>query len=195
MPKTITKDYIIYTYQELSEGAQEKVRSSFGEHDAEFETEWLDDYFKEKLADDYPYFTGAKFEWSCSSSQGDGLSFSCDIDLNKFLEMEYPKMKRFLNDIICDEISLCSTGNTGHCCYASENQIDESGNNLNDYPKIDAKITEVIEAVKEKYTDICQEFYTQAQNTYDNLYSNEYAQETCDANEYTFLEDGTMFNT
>ena len=192
--ETITKSYQVYKYEELSDSAQEKVRCMFGEDSGEFETDCLLDDFTEQLKEKYPYFLNPEFQWSAGGCQGDGLSFLCDIDVSLFLDKECPNMKRFLKDIISNELYVSSTGNTGHYCYSSENQVVSSFYGLNEYPKIQEKLEDVFGLITEKYADVCHEFYINARNAYEYLYTEEYAQETCDGNEYTFLEDGSMFN-
>ena len=192
--QTITKAYQVYKYEELSDSAKEKVNCEFGQEDGQFETDCLTDDFGEQLIEKYPYFLKPEFQWSCSSSQGDGLSFSCDIDVSVFLDKEFPTLKQSLKDIIVSELNIKSKGNTGRYCYASESDIECSYLHLDSYEHIEKLTSVIIDAITEKYTDACHEFYMNACKSYEYLYTDEYAQETCDGNEYTFLEDGTMFN-
>jgi len=189
----ITREYEVYPYEELSDEAKETVRNSFGE-DSQFETECLPEYFSEQLKEKYPYFSGAEFIWSCSSCQGDGLSFSCDIDLTEFIKAEFPDMKTSIADTLTNELSVSSTGNQGRYTYCSESNIAVSCLPFGDHPKLEEKICEVVQAVKEKYTDVCHEFFVYAENAYQFLYTDEYAKDICGANEYTFLSTGEMFN-
>ena len=192
--QTITKSYQVYKYAELSENSKEKVRFNFGVEDAQIETEDLTYKLEQQLIEKYPYFEKPEFQWSCSNSQGDGLSFSCDIDLDIYLSKEFPTLKQSLKDIVSSELSIKSTGNKSRYCYASECDIECSYLHLDSYKHIEKWTCIVIDAITEKYMDVCNEFYINACKSYDYLYTEEYAQDTCDANEYTFLEDGTMFN-
>ena len=96
--KTITKEYKVFTYDELSEEAKEKVRNMFGQDDAQIQSDMLEEDFTYKLKEDHPYFENPKFQWRLICCQGDGLSFSCKIDLNNTLTK-----KRFA--LICIEIA------------------------------------------------------------------------------------------
>ena len=193
--KTITKKYKVYNYTELSKEAKEKVRGTFGEDDADFTTEQLKEDFAYKLQEDYPYFKEAVFAWSLSNCQGDGLSFSCDVDLEKFIDIKISKIRARDKAAILELIyNVLSVGNTGRYCYAARSDIEFEFNVTDkEYPKIEKKALEIIEKIKDYYITACTKLEKQGYNAYEYLYSDEYAKNTSEANEYTFLENGELF--
>ena len=194
--QTITKTYQVYKYEELSSDAQGKVRNFFGE-DTENETYLLECDFNEQQNGEHPYFKDKKFQWSCSCCQGDGLSFSCSFNMESFIEKRFPKIKQSLKNILMDYVSVKITENKDHYYYAERYQVNYELNlplNGHPTPTLEVAIDNIIDSVKYHYMDICADFYNQACNQYEYLYTDEHVQETCDANEHTFLADGTMFN-
>ena len=186
----------LYKYEELSEEAKEKVRQSFGEDHAQSETDFLEDDFVYQLEEKYPYFSDIKFQWSLSSCQGDGLSFSANIDIGKYLQKHYPKMKTSVHDTICNVIyNLHSNGNEGRYCYASKSNIDfdTDYSGRADFPRLEKLIENIIDDIRQEYLSICKDFEKQGYNAYENLYSDEYAKETCSSNEYEFTVDGKIY--
>lgn len=202
--KTITKKYEVFNYDELSDSAKERVRNFFGENDADIETDMLEEDFKYYVEEKYPYYSGLKFQWSLGHCQGDGLSFSAQINLSKYLDANANNkgskafnLKTSVYDAVCNFVwGLHSTGNTNMYCYASKSHIEWDYNYQDGIERIriEKLVNQIIEEISSEYMDICRELEEIGYKAYENLYSDEYAKETCEANEYTFLEDGTMFN-
>lgn len=194
----ITKEYTVYKYDELSEEAKEKVRNYFGQSDVDisFQTDILNEDFNYQIEEKYPYFVDAKFSWSLACCQGDGLSFSCDIDLGKYLDIHYPNMKTSVYDALCNAVyNLHSEGNKGHYCYARKDQIEYDYNySSREFPKLYAILEKIVDEIREEYITICKEFEKQGYSAYEYLYSDEYAKNTCESNEHRFFENGKFFN-
>lgn len=190
------KELKAYNYEELSEKAREKVRNFFGEHDADIQTDMLKEDFTYILAEKYSYFTDPKFQWSLGCCQGDGLSFSSNFDLNLYLKTKHPKMKESIFNVLTEILTVLPKGNTGHYCYAKKDQVDYEIESLgkNTKRRLESLINNIINEIQEEYMQICNEFEKQGYNQYEYLYSDEYAKETCEANEYTFRENGVMEN-
>jgi hypothetical protein len=155
----------------------------------------LEEDFDYQLKENHRYFKNPKFHWSLGYCQGDGLSFSCDIDVSEFLKAYYPNMKISIYDAICNIIyTFQSHGNCGRYYFASKNDIDfELEYYDKEYKGIENLCYEILEHVRQVYMTVCKEFEKQGYSAYEYLYSEEYARETSTANEMQFLKDGTIF--
>lgn len=194
--ETVTKKYKVYNYNELSENAKENVQQMFSMNDADFETELLGDDFQEQLKENHPYFTDAKFQWSLGCCQGDGLSFSCQIDLGEYLKVHHKDMKTSVYDALCDIVyNLHSDGNNGHYCFASESDIDYDYNYGEEHKRLDALLNNIVDVMRVLYINICKDFEEQGYKAYEFLGTDEYAKDMTESNDYTFLENGEMFNS
>lgn len=195
--KTITKEYKVYTYDELSEKAKERVRNYFGENHADDETSMMKDDFAYQLEEEHPYFKNPDFIWSLNHCQGDGLSFSSRIDTRLFIDTYFPALQNSKKCALEEMIYGFKTQyNNGRYCYASKSQVDFEIESCysGKFNRLEALAEKVLEKAKEVYIDVCYELKTFGYSNYDHLYSDEYARETSEANEYTYLEDGEMFN-
>ena len=193
--KTITKEYQVYTYDELSEEAKEKVRNSFGINDSDIETDTLKDGFKYLIEEKYPYFEDTDFIWSLGNSQGDGLSFSSTLNLKLFIEKELPnlKHKKAMAELV---FSVISRSNRGNYCYPLESDIDFEYNYTNkSFDHLEKLFNdEVLPVIQKKYMEVCNELEKRGYDAYNYLDSDEYARETSEANDYTYLKNGKMCN-
>ena len=195
MSRTITIEKEIFKYEELSEQAKERVRIKNGEFIAEFETENLKYDFEEILKEKYPYFEKPDFVWSLSNSQGDGLSFSSDFSLTDYLFIKYPCMSGWKHRFLIDNIHVHVRYNNGHYCYAHKSCIDIEFNF--DYKtntkRIDKLIDKLLNDITNEYLQICKEFEKQGYKAYEYLYSDEYAKELAESNEYEYDCNGNIF--
>lgn len=189
-----TQTINIYSFDELSEEAQEKAIEYFRnckQQDGDLLMFFSDDVveqLKEKGWND------VKLRYSLSCCQGDGLCFSGNLDLKWFLENEYShKLPKYKVNALCEYIySVHSKGNTGRYCYASENQIeyDENYQNGEHWERIDKLWQNVLSEIKTSYMTLCRKFEKQGYNEIDYQLSDECIKEDIQANKYKFLENG-----
>lgn len=194
--KTVTKEYKVYKYDELSEKAKEKVRENFGVNYADIQTSIMKESFTYFISENHPYFIEPIFQWSLCCCQGDGLSFECKIDLEVYLIQNKPNMKASVKSALCEAVyNLHSLGNNGRYCYANKNQIDYEYNYQygKEFPRLYELLDNIVDEIREKYIDVCDELEKQGYSQYEYLYSDEYARETSEANEYEYLENGELF--
>lgn len=191
------KQIKVYSFSELSEEAQEKAIET--ERDYKYQScdmlyffqEDVDQQLKEKYWDDI------KLAYSLSCCQGDGLSFSGELNLKAFLDNVYsvklPEYKKWaLNEYI---YPVYSTGNTGHYCYANKNQIEYDYNCYDKgYQKIEKLWQDVLEEIKEYYVTLCKEFEKQGYNEIEYQLSDECIKEELENNNIEYTEDGRIFN-
>jgi hypothetical protein len=167
--KTITKKYKIYTFDELDQKAKDKARQSFNEDmDYPFLTDDLREYIYEELKEKKLKVISEDITpyYSLSYCQGDGLMFEATLEDKKG--------------------NIYIIKHSGH--YYHERSTDITGTDKK------GNYIDTTDFEENTYIPICQKV---AKMGYDEIEYNESEEafaETCEANEYTFLEDGRMFN-
>lgn len=187
--KTITKEYTVYEFKELSDDVKNKVIEEWYEKE---DYPFLEEYLLDQLSmlDTKKAFSNVKLSYSLSCCQGDGLSFKADIDVSKFTKSK--KVKSYI-------VKAYSTGNKGHYTFASESDIIVDTQDINDDG---VKITNSVEliirtlekSVQSYYLDICRQLENFGYSILEYRMTHDEFQEHCEANEYNFLVDGTMVN-
>jgi len=194
--KTITKQYQIYDFDELSEEAQEKVLNDNYDINIDYEW-WQDDDIYQEIAKDYGIFIDIK-EVSFSLDRENYVAFdtfnhsrsekwSLPIYIKDY-KLFFKKaglntnLKRVKTEIDNQNINI------DHTHYA--------GGIIANYIKDDyADITEEeLEMLETCLNNMLDEIKSQLKLEYNDLTSKESIIDTIEANEYTFLENGTMFN-
>lgn len=176
--KTITKQYNLYSFDELSQEAKDKARAKFNEHD---DYPFLSDDMNEKLHElleenhikdtndtSKAGTTPTPVLYSLSYSQGDGCMFEGRYEWNGY------------------NVSIRHSGHYYHEYSKILTITDEEGN--------EPETNEPEEAFDVLYVAICKELEKYGYSIIEYNQSEECFAETCEANEYTFLSDGTMFN-
>jgi hypothetical protein len=166
--QTITKQYNVYKYEELNEKAKEKVLNYFRESNM---FDFLDDDLKELLKDSLQtakikYDTTLLQQFSLSNCQGDGYSFTGRFTWGIYT-VYIDAQSRYLH-----KYGTCITIKT------------RAGNDASD---------EVHERFKTLYYSICDRLEKDGYGIIEDQNAEEYIKETIDANDYLFLEDGTIF--
>jgi hypothetical protein len=165
----------LYSFEELSEEAQEKARQDWNEHnDMPFLTDDLREYIHEELKERGYKVLGVSTSanpsirplYSLSYCQGDGLMFEGTVEDKKG-----------------NVYTIKQDGRYYHEYSKTIDGVDKNGNEI-DCTKFDETV----------YQPICKKV---AQRGYDEIEyheSKECFAETCEANGYTFEADGTMRN-
>ena len=193
--KTITREYKIYKYTELSKEAKEKVKENFGQS----ECFWTDDTIKSfqelfnscdniSLDDyslgDYQSYARVSFTYSeIEEMTGKRAMAWIENNLLYNIRVSYYGQKRkelrqYGKYYYAGKIKPCPF--TGYC---SDDDFLESLLN-------DIKEGSTLKDAFENLASVCQKLI---QSEIEHQYSEEYAKDTCEANDYIFLEDGTMF--
>jgi hypothetical protein len=188
----------LFKFNELSEAAKEtaieQYRNSIGD------VLWyFSDDIKEQLREENITLEKNGLQYDLSHCQGDGLSFAGDFDVLKMVKMALPNLSEKRQNIIDKCIySLYSSGNTGHYCYASKNDIDIEYNysswDSNRYYNLTALCEIVVEFTKDYYIDLCNKFEKQGYAEIEYQYSNEAIVENIIENDYQFFTiDGKRY--
>lgn len=176
--KTITKEYKVYNLEELSKEAQEKAHNTWIEQNDYY---FLSDYLNERLYEllkennikdtndtSKPGTKPTQVQYSLSHCQGDGCMFAGDFEWKSYrVNIQHAGRYNHYNSKIINIESIKTDREASEKIHA-------------DFDKIYIKICKALERIGYdfiKYEDSFESF-----------------QELCEANEYTFLEDGTMQN-
>lgn len=181
----------LYTFDELSDKAKQKVLSDLSDINVDYE--WynneLDNQEDELIAIGYK---DLDIQFSGFCSQGDGASFTGSVDLhklNKHLKLDLPGSLLDLFDE--GELQISIVRDTHQYYHERTVSVEISGNLPAQYDNTLADLQEKITAhVRECSIDI----YNNLEKQYENLTSEEAIIETINANEYTFEADGKMRN-
>ena len=210
--KIITKSYKVYDYSELSEEAKEKVKTEF------LQDEIRNDLFYEDCLETLHYMfpnSNLKVQYSLGYCQGDGLNIYGELNINNILNLptshfcgdEFDDMidyftEKEIKTIQCyireveKEIKLPQNN---HYCYCIVDRIDFADDwfyELENYSHFRNINRDVLDKL-EKYVIIimerlCSDYEKYGYDFFYNV-DDEVIEETCEANEWEFLEDGTFY--
>ena len=214
--KTITKTYKVYNYNELSNEAKEKVKQDY--LDDPVRNDIFYENCTETIYDLFPQ-SDLKIQYSLSSCQGDGFNTYGTLDVFNLINLMRNKEKlpfSLLNKIEKDidiftseELDLLSQYYNYYCssikiphnfryCYSQADYI----NFANDWAEeLENAEMEYNDNLIIKFENFVRKFFSKLNNMfekegYEFLYnvSEEEIEDWCEANEYMFFEDGTLFN-
>lgn len=164
MPKTVTKTYELYTYDELDDSAKEKA------------IEWF--------ANSYP-----EYEWwesTYEDAKTIGLEItSFDLDRNRHAKGNFTEYADTVAELIFkNHGAMCETYKT------AKTFIKDKQANIDNVAS-ETEISDFLENLKEEFLKSLLEHYSiMLQKEYEYLTSREHIEEMIRINEYTFTEDG-----
>lgn len=184
----------VYQFNELSKEAQETAIKNFLA--TNYENIELYDFAEEcKEYAATKGFKDAKVRYSLSYSQGDGLSFDADIDVERFIREVWPNVKQSVVDVILNNCYSSCEANTRHYAYARREDIefyidvdsDKDYSNLLDF------VDTVKGYIQDCYMEVCGTLEANGYAELEYQDSEEYAIEGITANDYEFTIDGKQF--
>lgn len=168
-----TLEIQLFNFDELSKESKENAIQNYIKKNREF----LQELNSQMFYDDLPYnleikeplFENPKFEYSLSYRQGDGLSFSFDIDIIDYLNKYFTNLKDSVKNVISEYCTFSANGNNGYYCYGHKNQIDLYLDfyNRSSYDNLEGVINEVLEHIQDNYLEICSKLEEEG---YNNIY-------------------------
>ena len=210
--RTITETKNIYKYEELSEEAKETVKQWY--LDDEFRTQDFEEITLEEL---HELFKNSKLkvQFSLNFCQGDGLNIYGKLNLmDVFTAIRNPENKELFekyNDEFSEHeqrtieayMEVCGReielpwNNSGYCyCVADEvNFTNEWIEELQycDYNNIKFDIIEKMESLIIKIFETLSSTYEKIGYNYFYEVDEEELKDACEANEWEFLKDGTLY--
>ena len=174
----------VYKLNELSEHVQAKVIERLRLFNVEYFA-WYDceiDSWKEEL--ETLGFIDADIRFSGFGSQGDGASFTAEIDLDYWLKGKYETLKQY--DI---EYNL----NRNDFLYSHEHSVEVSMNYCLELEKIQG-FKELVQSLESEIDhsrmNLCCRIYRDLESYYDSLICDAYVAECLINNDHEFLENG-----
>ena len=210
--KTITKEYKVYNYSELSEEAKEKAKQWYLDDD--FKPMEFTHIYMEDLRYLFPN-SDLKMQYSLNYCQGDGLNIYGNLDVNDVIariteNIADESMEKFVNALTEKEIKtikaymeVCGKEielpyNNGHYEYCIADRTDFAEEWIEEleyqmYKNIQVNTIRKLEKiVKEMFTTMSMQYEKYG---YEFFYEvdDDTMTEVCEVNEWMFLEDGTFF--
>lgn len=181
----------IYKFNELSKEAQKRAISDYRKKDREYLISFQDEcieYLNER------YWNDVEVQYSLSYSQGEGLSFSGILDIDKFLDNVYSKkIKGLKRDAILNYIfRIVSTGNEGRYCFASKGQVILKENYDRRMKHLEQLADDILEEAQDYYMNLCNELKKMGYGQIEYEDSEEYISELLEVIESDFFENGKM---
>lgn len=172
--KTITKKFKTFSFEELNQEARDKARQTWNEsNDYPFLQDDLREYIHEELQElgfEVVGFSTSENPtirpyYSLSYSQGDGLMFEGTVKDKKGNEY--------------------TIKHEGHYYHERSTEIEGTDKN--------GEWISTKDFEEKIYIPLCKKIAERGYDAIEYMESEESFKETCEANDYTFLEDGTMF--
>lgn len=170
-----------YSFGELNQEAKDKALKDLCDINTDYE--WHADLiaeWKEKLAN--VGFLNADISFSGFGSQGDGASFSADLDLNKVLEGKFSALREEDTDFRCLKLEG----------YSSYERYVFDQNNVLSSPESEELSERFIVTINKLHESLSFDIYKDLEAEYENRISDMAIIETIESNDFYFLEDGTM---
>lgn len=197
--RTVSIDYDVYKYQELSEQAKEKAKEWYLEGK---DAGWFADDCEEILRCEFPN-SELKVEFSLSYCQDDGLNIYGSIDLlelwNKLDTSKYTdKEKKFMEYALKEYSMLYDMPQNWRYGYCMSSSWDFTENTVSDMEY--ANLRGIKYDVLEKFNEDCKEYMEKLCSDFEKdgyAYFYEVDEDEmidmCEANEWEFTVDGKIF--
>ena len=186
-----TIETVVYDFDELSDEAKQKAIDKWYENE---DYPWLEDDMAGFLSENDPYFCDKKIQYSLSYCQGDGLSFESKFDLEKWLKDKGTVRASFIPVLVL-YLDIRSHGNnSNYYSYARRDQIEMNIDTYKSNANFDALCESILRDVQDYYMELCKKAEKYGYDILEYRMTEQEFSELCQANEYTFLPDGTMKN-
>ena len=183
----------IYKFNELSDKAKAKVLEEFRTFNVDFE-DWTDYIIMEfkAIIEDYG-INDVEVLYSGFGSQGDGASFTANVDIKKYIETTGTKgMENLLKDMANGCEPSISIKQKGHYVHEYTMYTDSETGGLDDLAlaEFDQLEKDILLFAQSK----AKELYRQLQKEYEDATEDNAVIESIELNEYEFTEDGSFYH-
>jgi hypothetical protein len=181
----------VYKFNELSQDAQNKAIDKLRDINVDFDWwEPIIEGFDEILH--HQGFEDAEIYFSGFYSQGDGLCFDAKINLDKFeLTNQEKRISKLINNNYIDNFYIAKNSYSNHYSHEKTRYIDYYEIT---HENINKALNSISTHLESKRLEYCKKFYSQLEEYYNELRSDEAIIETIEANDYDFLANGELFN-
>ena len=187
----------VYKLDELNEEAKEKAIKDHKIFLSEFcDDEHIIDHWQEDFLPELG-FNSPRISYSGFWSQGDGASFeTSDIDITKLLNKEERKKYKEIIDL-CNEFLVTFSLDRINSHYSHKftcKAYDDINPSIDLTEKQEKMIDEILEIITKTYHDLADKLYTELEENYDYITSDENAIESIKTNDYDFTSDGSIWS-
>ena len=182
-----------YSFSELSEEAKQKAIENGRISEIEVCDEWYEFVYEdftnklEKLG-----YIDPQFQFSGFWSQGDGASFTCEVDLETWIKGKdkYKHLSAYISDGLVEATITRLTHQYSHknTCTAEITYLLAVLT-----PEEEELINELEAELEAERLQLCEDLYADLEKEYEHFISDESIVESLEANEVEFLEDGTVY--
>lgn len=197
--RTVSIDYDVYKYQELSEDAKDEAKRWYLEGKDAY---WFKDDCEEILHCEFPH-SELNVEFSLSYCQGDGLNIYGSINLldlwNKIDKNKYTDKEKKFMEYVLKEYSMLydmpQNWRYGYCMSSSWNFTENIISDM-EYANLRGIKYDVLkkfdEDCKEYMEKLCSDFESDGYSYFYEVDDDEMI-DMCEANEWEFTADGKIF--
>ena len=191
----------IYKFNELAKDVQNKVIQRYREESADLLTWDLENIMNREF-NNYTNYLGFELAYSLSDCQGDGVSFTGNVEGKEELftlaslvyDNKIPKnILRLINWDIIYKIDFVRSNYHYVHKYSVQIKIIDNYNTNKDYCHISRAMTEFENAINEWYLQTCDNLERFGYDTIENMYSDDNIKSYIEANELEFFIDGRDF--
>lgn len=202
---------IIYNVEDLKQEELKELRDRVLKKHRDINVDWdgwyecIEEDFKEKLTSSG--YNDIEVTWSGFWSQGDGASFTGELwtteDVLKRLYPEHEELKQSIKNMIIDNVKINIVRNNYYSHYVHSNTIFAELDIYNldyileDYPRLESKIYKVLKIIESNANNeikqLSDTYYENLREYYHEMVSDDQVLETLEANDYEFLEDGSIY--
>lgn len=194
----VVKQVTLYSFDELSEQAQQRVIETVRGWDDLFECD--ESFILEDFVSQNPHIENMEILYSGFWSQGDGASFTGSIGSDWLIDFFAKNVNDELKTILRDVEATFFRYSTRYLHYNTvATELDasdivwadhiEENDTLRDH-MIENYLKDMRQAIEDYRIDLCETIYRTLEKAYDDCHSDENIAELIRANEYLFDEDG-----
>lgn len=194
----------LYSFSELKPETQKKVLDRMRDLNVDDQEWYLNttEYFQDQLAE--LGYSHPKIYFSGFWSQGDGACFDADsLDLVQWIRSTVKRQEKYksLIDLVAEfgisgsifkasNSNLYSHERTRTFCLETSDMTEEHDATKEQHALLD----ELEKDIEQDRLNLCKDIYKSLEDEYESLTTDESIKEAIEANEYTFLENGELFN-
>ena len=181
----------IYSFSELSKDAKAKAVESLRDINVDYDNwhDYIIEDYTEKL--EALGYRNIKIFYSGFWSQGDGACYTAKVDIYEWLKAHKlsNKYKALFN--VSKEGGISATiSHSSHYYYSTSTSLEESGI-WEESTKVQSQYGEIEKLILAEREQMGNELYRALESAYEEEQKDENVINTIEANEYSFLEDGT----
>lgn len=196
--ETVTKQYKVYTFDELDDEVKEKVIQRFREE--KLQSCYLMDWWAESVEMELEKygFEDIELHYDLGYGRYRGFGFEAGLDWEKFMERNPQLIERFKYLDKC--YGILNIKQEGRYCFKNQfkcyleleiiDEADDFNYESDEFIEMEKELEAYFEWLKDK---ICDRFLKDGVDAFEKAISDETIIEDIEVNEYKFLKNGEVF--